>query len=153
MSNGDDALADASEAPKKIETIAGCKIIDKDDLDELMDVIVGLEDNKARINYLNIQKQPYLFNSEMLMKFVNVTESVKTRVSFIEAIAPRLTDPNAKSSEFIDMFRYANDKTSVEEALKARSETLKSEKMSGKSKGSALGGGGRGGEHAADGPR
>ena len=43
MSNGDDTLDDASGAPKKIETIAGCKIIGKDDFDELPEKLIGFK--------------------------------------------------------------------------------------------------------------
>ena len=77
MSNSDDESNGTKSDQKKIESVAGCKLIGKDDFDEIMDVMVGLEDNKARINYLDIQKQPYLFNSEMMMKLLSVTESVK----------------------------------------------------------------------------
>ncbi len=56
-------------------------------------------------------------------------------------IGPRLTDPRSKTDEFIQIFRYAEDKTKVEEILKARQQTLASSmfKVS-----SAGGGSGRG---------
>jgi hypothetical protein len=56
-------------------------------------------------------------------------------------IGPRLTDPRSKTDEFIQIFRYAEDKTKVEEILKARQQTLASSmfKVS-----SAAAGGGRG---------
>ena len=42
----------------------------------------------------------------------------------IGLIGPRLTDPNAKISIFTDMFRFSEDKKSVEDILKARTNTL-----------------------------
>ena len=55
-------------------------------------------------------------------------------------IGPRLTDPRSKTDEFIQIFRYAEDKSKVEEILKARQQTLASSMF----KVSATGGGGRG---------
>ena len=69
-------------------------------------------------------KEPYLFTSSNLEKIVNITVSLKTRMSMIGLIGPRLTDPNAKISIFTDMFRFSEDKKSVEDILKARTNTL-----------------------------
>jgi hypothetical protein len=49
---------------------------------------------------------------------------VKTRIAFITEIGPRLVDPKAKSTEIIDLFRYVDDRTAVEEILKARALTV-----------------------------
>lgn len=42
-----------------------------------------------------------------------ITASVKTRIAFISEIGPRLTDPKAKATEIIDMFRYSEEKRQV----------------------------------------
>lgn len=69
-------------------------------------------------------KVPYLFCSDDLLKLIQVTTSIKTKLAIINLIAPRLTDPRVKMEHMIGLFRYADEKTSVEEALKARITTL-----------------------------
>ena len=81
-------------------------------------------ENDERLILLETLKEPYLFTSSNLEKIVNITVSLKTRMSMIGLIGPRLTDPNAKISIFTDMFRFSEDKKSVEDILKARTNTL-----------------------------
>lgn len=73
---------------------------------------------------LESKKTPYLFNSAGLLKILNVTTSVKTRLAIIASIGPRLTDPKAKTAELVGLFRYSEEKQKVEEILKARASTL-----------------------------
>jgi hypothetical protein len=51
---------------------------------------------------------------------------VKTKLSFIEKLGPRLTDPRAKATQFVSMFRYSEEKERVEGILKARSTVMSS---------------------------
>lgn len=44
---------------------------------------------------------------------LQITASVKTRIQFICEIGPRLTDPKAKSTQIVDMFRYSEEKRQV----------------------------------------
>ena len=64
-------------------------------------------------------KEPYLFTSSDLIKIVEVTPSLKTRITMIQMIGPRLSDPNAQVSTFTDMFRFTEQKQAVEDVLKA----------------------------------
>ena len=81
-------------------------------------------ENEERLILLEILKEPYLFTSSNLEKIVTITVSLKTRMSMIGLIGPRLTDPNSKITIFTDMFRFSEDKKSVEDILKARTNTL-----------------------------
>lgn len=90
-------------------------------------------------------KQPYLFSSDHLSKILEVTTSVRTKINMIASIGPRLTDPKAKTAYFLGLFRFAEEKSQVEEILKARTQTMNSSIFS---KGSELRGAGRGGRGA-----
>lgn len=81
-------------------------------------------ENEDRLILLETLKEPYLFTSSNLEKIVNITVSLKTRMSMIGLIGPRLTDPNAKITIFTDMYRFSEDKKSVEDILKTRTNTL-----------------------------
>lgn len=101
-------------------------------------------ENIKRIGYLQSAKEKYLFRSDHIERLLTVTESVKTRLAFIEALAPRLTDPNAKMVQFIDSFRYEEEKDRVKMALTSRAEQMKTASMQTQSPmgGGILGGGG-----------
>ncbi len=93
-------------------------------------------------------KEPYLFSSGDLVKIVEVTSSLKTRIAMITMLGPRLSDPNSHVSTFTDMFRFNEDKKTVEEVLKARTNALNASQFTKKAAGSTLlrgGPGGRGG--------
>jgi hypothetical protein len=109
-------------------------------------------DNETRIAVLNIQKVPYLFTSADLLQILAITASVKTRITFIKMIGPRLTDPKAKSAEIIGMFRYSEEKRQVEDVLKARAQTVSTTAFSVKPAGGVLAGGGRGAGRGGRGP-
>lgn len=58
------------------------------------------------------------------MEICLLTTSLKTRIEFIKQIGTRLVDPSAKTAEFTGMFRFAEEKTQVEQILKSRSSAL-----------------------------
>ena len=128
----------------QIESIAGAHIIKPSAFRDIMDVLQAMSDNKARINYLEKAKRGFLFNSKQLNDFVVITESLKTRIAFIESICPRLTDPQANPAKFVDMFRFEDERAKVEAAFKSRLETLKASSFNAGGAG-ALSSGGRGG--------
>ena len=71
----------------KIEKLSNAKNITLDQLEELIDTLKGLESNESRIDHLKTSKNSYLFTSENMLKIiVDITPSVKTRISFIELI-------------------------------------------------------------------
>ena len=80
--------------------------------------------NEERISKLESLKVPYLFSSAQLMQICELTTSLKTRIEFIKQLGPRLVDPSAKTAEFTGMFRFAEEKTQVEQVLKSRSSAL-----------------------------
>ena len=57
---------------------------------------------------------------------IEVTPSVRTKINIIGLVGPRLVDPKSKTSYFTGLFRYAEEKSAVEEILKARQQTLAS---------------------------
>ena len=58
------------------------------------------------------------------MQLCELTTSLKTRLEFIKTLGPRLVDPTAKTAEFTGMFRFAEEKSQVEQVLKSRSSAL-----------------------------
>lgn len=110
----------------KIEVIADAVPIRDDQLEIIISHLYQAEDNSQLIEILNKEKLPYLFSSDQLQKILEVTPSVKTRITIFSLIGPRLTDPKAKSEYFIGLFRYSDEKLAVEEILKARTQTLAS---------------------------
>ena len=73
---------------------------------------------------LENEKTPFLFTSHALARLLTCTTSVKTRLTMILNIAPRLNDPRAKMSVFTDMFRFSEEKAQIEDAFKARIQAL-----------------------------
>lgn len=55
-----------------------------------------------------------------MLKVMAVTTSVKTKLAIINVMSHRLVDPRAQMEHIMGLFRYADEKTAVEEALKAR---------------------------------
>jgi hypothetical protein len=72
------------------------------------------------------QKLKYLFASADLIKILDITPSVKTRLSMIREIGSRLVDPKAKAEYILGLFRYSEEKQYVEEILKARVQNINS---------------------------
>lgn len=96
--------------------------------------------------YITDSKEPYLFPSSFLLKFCEITTSIKTKLAFITLLGPRLTDPTSKTEQLLGMFRFAEEKTKVEDILKARQAKITSKQfVSGKGSSPATGRGVRGG--------
>lgn len=110
----------------------------------LIEVMASCRANEERLKVLEEAKLPYLFSSEQLLKMLEITTSIKTKIAMIAQIGPRLVDPKAKTQQFLDIFRYADEKNQVEEILKARSQAIVSSQFSTAST-AGRGGGGRGG--------
>ena len=149
---GGNPLTDGSDfdgVEKEIESIAGAHVIKTSEFRDIIDVLKAMTDNKARIAYLDAEKKGLLFNSQQLMDFCMITESLKTRITFIESICPRVTDPNAMVSKFTDLFRFEDDRSKVEDAFKARSETMRASCFNAGGGGALSTGGGGGGRGGA----
>ena len=82
------------------------------------------DSNEEIIFNIEREKIPFLFTSEQLMALIETTLSVKTRLSMIAHVGPRLVDPKAKANQFIQLFRYAEEKERVESILKMRTQVL-----------------------------
>jgi hypothetical protein len=80
--------------------------------------------NEDLLDYMEFTRQPYLFSSETCLKILDTTTSIRTKLVLLEMIGPRLTDPKAKMDQILGLFRFAEEKSKVEEILKARSATL-----------------------------
>ena len=65
-----------------------------------------------------------------MLRILEVTPSVKTRIAIIRMISPRLTDPKSESEAILNLFRYSEEKTQVEEALKARAKAIEKSRYS-----------------------
>jgi hypothetical protein len=73
--------------------------------------------NAERLNILAKQKLKYLFASADLIKILDITPSVKTRLSIIREVGSRLIDPKAKGEYLLGLFRFSEEKQIVEEIL------------------------------------
>jgi hypothetical protein len=76
------------------------------------------------LHHLNEIKGPYLFSSDGLALLLETTTSIRTKIAIIQMVGPRLIDPKAKISYFTGLFRYTEEKSIVEEVLKARAQVL-----------------------------
>lgn len=113
-------------------------------------IIILASDNEKKIKAVDELKNAFLFSSDDLLQILDTTPSVKTRIRMIGLIGPRLTDPKAKASEILGLFRYAEEKNQVEEILKHRAHTVAnnvyiSKPAAGPGRGGMMLGGGRGG--------
>lgn len=70
------------------------------------------------------EKQPFLFSSDALAKIVESTTSVKTKLNIIVTLSYRLTDPRSKMEYFVNLFRFSEEKSQVEDAFKFRIQAL-----------------------------
>lgn len=82
--------------------------------------------NQGILDILDTEKLPFLFTSAQLLQLLSLTPSVKTNVAIVLMIAPRLVDPRSLFDEILGHFRYAEYKSQVEDALKARIQSLNS---------------------------
>ncbi len=67
---------------------------------------------------------PYLFTSEALVKLIEITTSIKTKIAIISSVGPRLIDPRVKMEYFVALFRFAEEKQIVEDVLKTRAQAI-----------------------------
>lgn len=76
------------------------------------------------MEYLDVEKRPYLFTSAGLIQLLQTTTSLRTRVEIATQIGPRVTDPTEKVPAILKLFRFAEEKEKVREILRARSHAL-----------------------------
>ena len=114
----------ASATKKLGDNLSGCILISEIQWKSLLDRLKACENNDDRLAILDREKLPFLFSSAQLMIMLDITLSVKTRLAMITQIGPRLTDPKAKSSQLIALFRYSEEKERVEGVLKARTKVV-----------------------------
>jgi hypothetical protein len=76
--------------------------------------------NKEKLDLVEERKTPFLFTATQLIRLMRVTESVKTRIGFVQMIGPRLTDPRHKD-EIIGMFRYSEEVRVLVSSVRCRS--------------------------------
>ena len=115
-----------SVAPRKADILVGAVPITDAQWTTLLARVTSCKDNEERLVLLDREKVPYLFTSAQLMALLEVTLSVKTRISMIQHVGPRLIDPRTKATQFVALFRYSEEKEKVEEVLKARTQVLAS---------------------------
>lgn len=84
----------------------------------------------ARIQFLYDNKLPYLFTSDQLIDLISTVQSVKTKVSVVTLIGPRLVDPTARHNELLDLFRFSEEKEKVENVLKKRAMVIGAQRYS-----------------------
>eukprot|EP01040_Poterioochromonas_malhamensis_P005515 gene5515-5923_t len=127
MSIGSPNEVEEHHHPKtvKVENLNHTTLIKPDELAALIKKLT-LDDNEEIIRRLDEAKTPFLFTSDDLAKIVEVTTSVKTKINIIGQVGARLVDPKSKTAYFTGLFRYAEEKSAVEEILKARTQTLAS---------------------------
>lgn len=73
---------------------------------------------------LEVDKQPFNFECDDLLILMGCTTSVRTKLAMVIAIAPRLIDPKSKMDLIVASFRFAEEKETAEDAIKARIQVL-----------------------------
>lgn len=123
---------DSSQTPKspmagvKNEALSAANPISNTELDQLIKKLSNIEKNEEILRIVDETRIPYLFSSDNLIKLLEVTTSLKTKIAIIGLIGPRLMDPKAKIAYFTGLFRFVEDKNTVEEILKTRAQTINS---------------------------
>eukprot|EP01035_Chromulina_nebulosa_P028545 gene28545-37699_t len=110
----------------KTESLSHARVILKEELNKLLSSMNETEDNTLKLKIIDEGKKPYLFLSIHLVELLETTPSLKTKITIIKMIAPRLMDPRAKSEYFIGLFRFSEQKDIVKAALKSRMHTINS---------------------------
>ena len=64
--------------------------------------------NAQKLEALESGKAEFMFTCTQLLAILDITPSVKTRIAFIDILAPRLTDPK-DAPKVIALFSYAED--------------------------------------------
>ena len=113
----------------KVDDLSNCHLIDEHLFDDLFGKLYSIDNNQEKLDILDGEKNAYLFTSEHLIKLLDISPSIKTQLTIVGMIGPRLTDPKAKSAELIAFFRYAEEKHQIEEILKARAQILMTNKL------------------------
>ena len=103
--------------------------ITKEELNNLYSDLLRLGDNESRLRELEKRKSVYLFTSQNLLDLMRITESIKSKISIISIVGPRLTDPKERKEEILRVFRYTEQKEIVEKILKSRSKALDQSKF------------------------
>ncbi len=98
----------------KVENLSDCKVAADETLEAMMKQINEQKDNEAKVAIIELLKQPYLFTSSQLLQLLQCTPSMKTKIRIIASVGSRLTDPKARVGDFLDIFRYADEKQQVE---------------------------------------
>jgi hypothetical protein len=83
-------------------------------------------ENADVLNFVESSKGEYTYTSLDLLALLKSITSVKTRMSIIELIVPRLVDPKSCQGEILELFRFVNDKEKVENLLRARAQAQNS---------------------------
>lgn len=123
-------LEDVDVEDFKIEILTDAKLITSDEMRDFLQQFRDQEDNMARIQYLIDNKLPHLFTSDQLIDLISTVQSVKTKVSVVTLIGPRLVDPTARHSELLDLFRFSEEKEKVENVLKKRAMVIGAQRYS-----------------------
>lgn len=87
-------------------------------------ILLFNSNNSLLLEKLETDKQPFLFQSSDLIKLLDITTSIKTKIGIVGAIGPRLLDPRSQMDHIVGMFRYAEEKNQVEDIFKARIQHL-----------------------------
>ena len=64
-----------------------------------------------------------MFTVDQLCQLMNTTPSVKTKLAFVDIMAPRILDPR-EASKVIEVFPYATEKAVATDLLSARAKQL-----------------------------
>lgn len=83
-----------------------------------------ISDNQQILGMLDSEKYPYLFTSADLLQILDVSTSVKTRLAIITMLGPRITDPRVGTDKVLSLFRFAEEKSQIEEVFKSRMQVL-----------------------------
>lgn len=114
----------------KTENMSSAQPISPMQLDQLVKRLSAIDKNEEIIRIVDEERTPYIFSSDNLIKLLEVTTSLKTKIAIIGLIGPRLMDPKEKTGYFTGLFRFVEDKNTVEEILKTRAQTLHSSTFS-----------------------
>ena len=93
---------------------------------ELLSRLKECNNNEERLAILEKENPTCLFSSAQLDHMIDKKDqdNVKARLGIVLLIAPRLTDPQTKASQFICLFRNGVDKERVAAAFTARTQLV-----------------------------
>jgi hypothetical protein len=114
----------ASSNQLKFLTLSDANPITTAEIKVLISSLKACSDNQQILDMLDSEKYPYLFTSADLLQILDVTTSVKTRIAIIGMLGPRITDPRVGMDNVLSLFRFAEEKSQVEEVFKSRMQVL-----------------------------